>query len=168
MLELKQISVGEIFSFIKTCSACGERYETDVSFDNVLKEGNLKDYNNIPLTEAFSNDYNDYVDFDIDELDIDEYDKLTAYIDEHKTVFDFSTKCVCVHCRNEDNITLSTDHLVSNLSEDTLSNFYQTIASMVYYGHYSKLDIDSMLPFERNILLNILNEEIKKSNAGNI
>jgi hypothetical protein len=168
ILELRQISVGEVFSFIRKCSNCGEKYETDVSFENTIEEGNLEDFNNIQLEEAFSTDYNDYVDFDIDELNIDVYDALVEHINKNRTKFNFSAKSVCVHCKNINIINLSTEHLVANLSEDTLANFYQTIASMVYYGHYTKQDIDNMLPFERTILLNILNEEIKKANTRNI
>ena len=166
LLELRNGSVGEMFSFIKKCDKCHNNYETDVSFTETITEGNISDFKGIKITEAFSDDYNDYVDFDIDELDTAEYDKLTEYIDKNKTKFNFVAKSVCDHCGNVNYIKLTEKHLVENLSEDTLANFYQTIASMVYHGNYSKLDIDSMLPFERSIYLSLLNEEIKKSKPG--
>jgi hypothetical protein len=166
LLELKHASVGEVFSFIKKCDSCSENYEADVTFENVLNEGCLENYENIELTEAFSDDYNDYVDFEIDELDIDVYDKLIEHIDKYKTKFNFSTSSVCTHCKAQNKIILTKKHLVENLSEDTLSNFYHTISSMVYHGNYTKKDIDSMLPFERSIYLSLLNEEISKSDTG--
>jgi len=168
LLELRHISVGEVFSFIKKCESCGEKYELDIQFENVLKEGNLSSYKDFKLKEAFSNDYNDYVDFDIDELDIDIYDDLVNYIEEHKTKFNFTAESKCIHCGNINNVTLLKKHLIENLSEDTLTNFYHTIGSMVYHGHYSKLDIDSMLPFERSVYLSILNEELKKAEQGDM
>ena len=166
LLELRHASVGEVFSFVKKCDKCAEKYELDVTFDNVIQEGNLKNYKGFVINEAFSDEYEDYVDFDIDELDTDVYDDLVEYINKNKTKFNFTTTSYCVHCGNKSEVTLTLKHLVENLSEDTLSNFYQTISSMVYYGHYSKLDIDSMLPFERSIYLSLLNEELKKTNPG--
>lgn len=166
LLELRHGSVGEVFSFIKKCSQCKENYETDVSFNKVLHIGDLKNFKDFILTEAFSSDYNKYVDFDIDELDIDIYDELIDYIDNNKTHFNFSANSKCIHCNHINTINLTEKHLIDNLSEDTLPNFYQSIASMVYYGHYSKLDVDSMLPFERSVYLSLLNEEIKKANQG--
>jgi len=166
LLELRHISVSEVFSFVKTCDKCKEKSELDVTFENVLTVGNIKNWKDYQITEAFSNDYNKYVEFDIDELDLDEYDELTEYIDNNKTKFDFSRKIKCLHCKDETTMTLTSDHIIENLSEDTLANYYQTIASMVYYGHYSKLDIDSMIPFERSIYLSLLNEELKKSEEG--
>jgi len=166
LLELKNGSVGEVFSFIKKCDKCGNKYETNVSFNNVLKEGHLEDFKGIKLKEAFSDNYSDYTELDIDELDIDVYDELIKYIDNNKTYFDFITETKCEHCGYINKLKLTEKHLVENLSEDTLANFYQSISSMVYYGSYSKLDIDSMLPFERSIYLSLLNEEIKKSNPG--
>jgi len=168
LLELRNGSVGEVFSFIKKCDKCGEKYEAEVSFNNVIEEGTLSSYKGMKVTEAFSNDYNNYVDFDIDELDIDLYDELIKYIDDNKTKFNFKTMSKCDHCGYENEIEIKESHLVENLSDDTLSNFYQSISNMVYYGNYTKLDIDSMLPFERSIYLSLLNAEIKKAKPGEI
>ena len=38
---------------------------------------------------------------------------------------------------------------------------------MIYYGHYSKLDIDSMYPYERKILNGLLVEMFKDKNDNN-
>jgi hypothetical protein len=168
LLELRNGSVGEVFSFIKKCDKCNNNYEADVSFNNVITEGKLEKFEDIELYEAFSDNYQKYVDFNIDDLDIDVYDKLIDYIDKNKTKFNFITESKCIHCGHTNHIKLTEKHLVENLSEDTLANFYQSIASMVYYGHYTKLDIDSMLPFERSIYLSIVNEEIKKANQGGL
>ncbi len=164
LLEIRQISVSEVFSFIKTCNKCNKKSEINVTFDKVLSEGNLKPWKNYQINEAFSHDYNKYVDFDIDELDLNNYDELTKYIDDNKTKFNFNKNVQCIHCENIQEISLTINHIIENLSEDTLTNYYQSIASMVYYGHYSKIDIDSMIPFERSIYLSLLNEELKKYN----
>jgi len=163
LLELRNGSVGEAFPFIKKCSKCEKSYETEVQFTDVIKEGNLRDFKGFKLHEAFSTDYNDYVDFDIDELDVDIYDELTKYIDDNKTKFNFIASTKCDYCRHTNYIEITEKQLIENLSEDTLAGFYQSITNLVYHGKFSKLDIDSMLPFERSLYITLVNEEIKKS-----
>jgi len=162
LVELRNISVGETFSLIKKCNKCSEKFDFTISFEGI-EEGNLKPFNGINFKDALTDEYNDFVDFDIDELDIQEYDELINYIDENKTKFNFTSITTCPFCNTKNEVFLTDSLLGNNMSEDTLQNYYQTIANMIYHGHYSKLDIDSMLPFERSIYLSLLNEEIKKS-----
>ena len=50
------------------------------------------------------------------------------------------------------------------MSEDSAASMYQTYNDFVFHGKYSKLDIDSMYPFERTILISLLNKTIEEMN----
>ena len=159
LLNLKNISVGETFTFRCTCSECNKKYEEDFNFlDTVKNSGKIPDFNKIKITESFSDDYNDYVDFDIDELDVEEYDKLIEHIKKYKLQFNFKSDTTCPYCGNIASIELVEEDLVKGLSDDDLANFYKVISGMIYFGHFSLQDINQMIPFERSIYLGLLNK----------
>jgi hypothetical protein len=57
------------------------------------------------------------------------------------------------------------DFIIDNMSEETLSSIYKLYNDFVYGSKYTKQDIDTMYPFERQILISLLNktnEENKK------
>lgn len=163
ILQLKNISVGESFNFICTCNKCNRKYDFDGYFIDTLKDyKNIPNFKDIKITEAFSDDYSKYVDIDIDELDVMEYDSLVEHIEKHRNKFNFSNITVCPYCNNKGEVELDEKTLVSNLSEDTISNFYEVISGLVYFGNYSLSDINEMLPFERSIYLGMLNKQKSK------
>ncbi len=165
ILELRNISISEIFNFVVPCK-CKKKSEKEIKFDDCLVIGDIKYYEprpDIKLKNIVSENIYDFTDYDLDELEIDEFDGIEKYINDNRTRFNFSTKCNCDHCGAEINIELNTKTLLEGLSEDTAITFYKGISSLVYLGKYTKLDIDSMLPFERNVYLGLLNEQIKNN-----
>jgi len=172
LLNLKNISVGETFTFRCTCPSCDKKYEEEFAFlDTVVNGEKIPDFGDIKLVEAYSENPEDYVDFDIDELDVDVYDKLVEHIEKHKTRFNFKTKSTCPYCKNESNVGLSEENLVKSLSDDDIANFYKVISGMVYFGHYTLQDINQMIPFERSVYLGLLNqlkEEIDKKKKNKL
>jgi len=48
--------------------------------------------------------------------------------------------------------------------ESSLQNIYQYYNNMKYFGKYSIFEIDSMLPFEREIYLGMLSKTIDEQN----
>jgi hypothetical protein len=48
------------------------------------------------------------------------------------------------------------------LSHNTLANYYQTNFSLMQYHKYSLSDIETMVPWERDIYVNMLVEYLKK------
>lgn len=74
--------------------------------------------------------------------------------------------CKCPLCRNEIQVSLTKDFCLKALSEHDIASMYKTYHSLVING-FSKADIDSMLPFEREVqkgLIDKVIEEAKKSN----
>jgi hypothetical protein len=44
------------------------------------------------------------------------------------------------------------------MSEDSLMSIYQTYNDLTFFGKYTKQDIDTLYPFERTILISLLNK----------
>jgi len=63
-------------------------------------------------------------------------------------------------------VLLSIKDLNDYISEDTLNNIYQVTSDLIFFSHYTKADIDGMLPFERNIFIGILNKTKEKLNEA--
>jgi hypothetical protein len=51
------------------------------------------------------------------------------------------------------------------LSHNTLANYYQTNFSLMQHHKYSLSDIDGMIPWERDIYVNMLVDYIEKLKA---
>lgn len=48
------------------------------------------------------------------------------------------------------------------LSHDTLFNYYTTNFTMKYFHGYSAEELDGMIPWERDITINLLGQQLKK------
>lgn len=48
--------------------------------------------------------------------------------------------------------------------ESNLSTLYQYYSNMKYFGHYSIIEVDEMLPFEREIYFGLLSKTIEEQN----
>ena len=163
LLQLKNISVGETFSLICNCNECNKKYEEDSYFiDTIENTGIIPDFNDIVFKKEYHENINDYVDFDMDELDVNDYDIIQEHIDKYRTKFNFKFKTTCPFCNNESTLELTEKTLIENLSDDTIGNFYKVISSMVYFGNYTLTDINEMYPFERSIYLGLLDAQKKE------
>ena len=60
----------------------------------------------------------------------------------------------------------NTNFIIKAMSTESLGSMYNTYTNLTYFGHYTKLDIDSMYPFERTFLITNLNKLKEKENAN--
>ncbi len=51
-----------------------------------------------------------------------------------------------------------------SLCDDTLENRYKTNFHLMYHQKFSLEELENMIPFEREIYLMLLNEQIRKEN----
>jgi len=169
LILLRSISVGETYELKMKCNNCKKKFEFTSELSKIIQDSSLdKTFNGYEINDVISDDINDFVNFDTGEMDIDEYDELQDYINTHKVRFNLSTETICPYCETVNEVKFSEELILDNLSEDTIEFIYKTISSMIYYGNFSKKDIDSMFPFERSIYLGLLNTEIKKNQQKGI
>ena len=48
------------------------------------------------------------------------------------------------------------------MGHNTLENYYRTLWTMAYHHHFSIGDVEEMIPFERDIMIQLTMEHIKK------
>jgi hypothetical protein len=157
LYKIRAISVGDTIELKYICNSCGKPVETSLSINDIIEHGDLTTkYKELELKESFSDNISDYTDYNLEELDIDIYEQVEKFIEDNKVKFNFFKPTTCPICNNKNVIELNEKLLYENLSEDTLTSFYKCIDDMTFHGGYTKLCIDSMLPFERSILYNLL------------
>lgn len=164
LYKLREISVGENINIRYKCSGCKKTTETAFSVVDVIEGDGVKNFDDIDLFEAYSEEPEDYfINKEIiEELDVNKYDEVIGYILKNKVNFNFSKKCSCVMCGYEDLIRIDKPKfLLDNMSESDISTIYRVTSELIFNSHYTKQDIDGMLPFEREVFIGLLNQHIE-------
>ena len=169
LYKLREISVGESIEVTLTCPHCHTPMSVDVPITNILRQRTLehpeiKDLHRLPkdetdfLTNFVTND----------EMPLQTYEYLYQHVSETQTLLDFNSKCKCLACKQEILVNLDRPKFIAKmLSEDSLISLYKTYDALIFHGHWAKSDIDNLLPFERGIFLNLLQEALEKRAKGN-
>lgn len=190
LLKLRGISVGEEIPVSDTCPHCGQPDDFNLNLENLIQNGTVepifeRDDYKIILKDTFidSSEMIDYIysiNFNdqnlinsedillfIDNMSPEDYDSLNEVINNFKVTFNFYNYIKCIKCGEEIKRKMESPLFISSImTEDSLLSFYTTISDMVYYGKYTKQDIDSMFPFERNVLYGMLKTKIDEYNQA--
>lgn len=159
--KYREISISETVALKFQCPHCGTMCDNDVKITDLYLPAEE------PLKSIHDNMNGTGTVNISDDADIETYMQACKDIDKHIGHFDFTKPCVCLKCKNEVNVQLSDPSFVlDNMSEKSIQGIYDQYNSLIYFGHYSKLDIDSMYPFERDVLLGILQKTIKELNKN--
>lgn len=176
LLKCRELSVGNTISFNFTCKKCNAVNNTvsnvDSFFVNRVESSIHKNHpnNNLKIKEQFkdlsdkSNNVEDYLeisDNDLDEMDSIEYEDIYDEVKNNTMVFKNDIIGYC-GCGNNIPIKLTDRFIVENMSEDTIASLYKTYSDLVYFGNYSKKDIDTIIPFERSLFVGMLNSTKKE------
>lgn len=162
LFNLRAISIGEGIECKFKCNNCKQVNDTVMDISDII-EGVTSDEINDCYEELTDDTLHKFVNVDVDDLSLEEYDELFSFVDEKRVKFNFIRKIKCLKCGSDTSFDVSDNkYIIESLSEDSLMSIYQTVADLVYYGKYSKLDVDSMLPFERTIFVGLLNKTTEK------
>jgi len=194
LYQLRAISIGETVTVKNFCPSCTKPFDLDLEIGNFLeyKEDREKylqineyklyfkeAYNSNKSFENFFwkieniiNSTNtidkDEITFFIDNLDIENDIIIEEFVKSNSSVFKFESKKSCPYCKYEFVVPMEDPtFVVSTLSEDSLVSLYKSISNLVFYGHYSKTDIDTMIPFERGIFVSLLESTLKEIKEAN-
>ena len=162
--KMREISVSEELALTCKCPQCGTPQQFDVDIRGMIippKEHNPDVIDN--YKEFDEKEIKDYTNMDIDEMDLDEYESFKEKIKNSICTFNFNREVTCGACRNKFLINLRDQKICLNsLINESFKSIYRTYNDLIYYSHYTKQDIDSMYPFERDIFKGILLETMKK------
>jgi len=158
LLKLRAISVGEEIPIKFICDNCNKPIESVLNISNIHKNGKKSDKVKDIYEDLTEDNFHKFVDTNVDELELDEYDKLYELVEESIVKFNFNLPCMCSLCGNKQYFDISdSKYIIDNMSEDTLMSLYKTYNDLIFFSHYTKQDVDSMLPFERSIFIGLLN-----------
>lgn len=157
LYKFRIISIGDEIPVKYKCKECDSPNEVGLSIADITKDGD----NDPEITDLFKpvteDNLHEFVNVDVDELDLDEFDELLERVKASITKFEFIRKSNCLTCKKPNYIDVE-NNVIEYMSEDTIMSLYQTYNDLTYFGKYSKLDIDSLYPFERTILIGLLNK----------
>jgi len=161
LYKYRAISVGEEIHLNFTCAHCKTHSENVINVENVVIGTSKSTAENIKDMFCVVTDDNitDFIDCDVDDMDLDEYEEFTDKLKESVTRFDFEKPIICQQCTKTNTISIDDpEFIIGNMSDETLNTLYQTYNDLVFYGKYSKLDVDSFYPFERTIFVSLLSK----------
>jgi hypothetical protein len=174
LYKLRVISVGDDINVKYKCK-CGKANESvlNIPFPKDKKiESTYKKFNlNINLKNMVGKfeDVVNHVDIseeELDEMDLNIYEDLEQHIKNNFVNIDLTANAKCFSCGHLTSFNISDEKsIIESLSEDSLMSLYMCISDMIYYSHYNKSDIDTMLPFERTIFYELLLKTKKENNS---
>ena len=160
LYKYREISLGDEVDVKFKCDKCGQGGDGTLQASEFAKPGKLNDPDvkklNIPVLDST---LRMFVDFDVDDLDITEFESLKKRVQDNQVSFDFIRSVKCMKCGTPKKFDLSSlEYIIEIMSDDTLMTMYKSYNFLIYFGHYSKEGIDSMYPFERSIFIGLLNK----------
>lgn len=169
LYKFREISVGDEINVKFKCTYCKAPNETSISCTDLIQNNHLDPDIKILDDEVTDDNIREFLYIEqeeIDNLDLDEYEKLLDRIKRNQVKYNFVKKCSCLKCKSENSFYIGDiKYIIESLSEDTLMSMYRTYNDMCMFGNYNKRDIDSLYPFERTILIGLINktrEDMKK------
>jgi hypothetical protein len=168
LYKIREISVGAEVNLKFKCKHCNSDNENSINIEDIVQSSKISN-NKIKdqFKELTDDNINQYLLLDIDELDIDEYEAIEQEVKDSVTKFNFRKPATCQKCSKVSFIRISAPSFVLDImSEDSLISLYQTYNDLIFFGKYTKLDIDSLYPFERTIFVSLLNKSREDINHG--
>jgi len=166
LYRFREISIGDEINTKFECIHCKKANEAPVNISNIIESANIKNEHIIDCFKELTHDnFQDFVDINLEELDVDEYEDLYEETYNSITKFNFRKEIRCNLCGESNYTDISAPKfIIDNMSEDSVMSLYQTYNDLNYYGNYTKQDIDTLLPFERFILISLLNKSKEEIN----
>lgn len=164
LFKLREISVSDLIETTKSCEHCKfmDLYNIEIQefFNLNYKSSEIED---LPLG-LFTKNEDVISKKKSNKLILKDYILLEKEIFKQSSeVFKLSVERKCKKCNNINIIWINPKQILSKSSHSKIFKEYTDIS---YYTHNSKLDIDSMYPFHREVVINLINEKLKTQPKG--
>jgi hypothetical protein len=167
LYKYREMSISENINIKFTCPHCGQILDNTIPIKDILVPPKIVvDYVKDPLRFVKPSDAVDLI--TNDDLEFSELKKIQENISDYVTTFNFKRDARCLICGKPSKVDLfNPKFCLDNMSEKSLGGLYSMINQMTHYSHYTYSDIMKMYPFERDILMGLLTDTIKKENPKN-
>lgn len=165
LYRYREISISDTIAIKFTCPHCGQVLDNTINISNIIKPPKkTAPYVKDPLRFVNPDDAVNIV--TDDELEFSKLKEIGENINDYVTTFDFSRGSKCLVCGKPVNVNLfNPKFCLENMSEKSLAGLYKMINQMTHFSHYTYNDIINMYPFERDILMGLLEDTVKKENG---
>ena len=162
LYKYREISIGDEITMKFKCSHCKQPnegvIECKIFIENEEINHKYKQLDEIPNDENLHLFVN-MTEEELENLDLDEYENLLKDVENSQIKYNFTKSCKCIKCKKDNIFDISNiKYILESLSEDTIMSIYRTYNDMCMFGNYNKKDIDSLYPFERTILIGLINK----------
>ena len=162
LYKYREISIGDEITMKFKCSHCKQPNEgiidCKIFIENEEINHKYKQLDEIPNDENLHLFVN-MTKEELENLDLDEYENLLKDVENSQIKYNFTKSCKCIKCKKDNIFDISNiKYILESLSEDTIMSIYRTYNDMCMFGNYNKKDIDSLYPFERTILIGLINK----------
>jgi hypothetical protein len=158
LFKLRDISVSDTFNLIVHCEHCAAINDVTVETTNFLDENTLE-FKGVTIPFGFYNSVEDLLsDEEIDKLTWAEYGDLENILLEGN----FKTKphkIPCRKCKGDMTIIIDIREL---FSKSSIKRIYQEYTDISMYSNNGFNDIDSMYPYEREVMASLITQNLQK------
>lgn len=161
--KIREISLGNEVNIKYTCDnvACKQVIETTLNASDFIVQGTRNDPKILKLREEVTDDtLHKFVNIpqeSLDDLALDRYEELLKIVRENQQSINFIRESTCPACKAKKAFDMSSlEYILDSLSDENLGSIYRVYSHLIYFGNYTKQDIDNMYPFERTIFVGLL------------
>lgn len=181
LLRIREISSGSDCIVKYKCPKCNHYSESLIYLNDMLdfslwdkvdkfRDVKLKDDANLQLlSDCHILQSLNYVN-DCEEFDgfnrIDEIKDLAISLKARIPKFQNEKTCKCLFCGFESLVNIDRNFVLQSMSNHSISSMYQAYNKLVING-FTKQDVDSMLPFEREVHLGLIDKYIEDQKNRN-
>lgn len=186
LLKVREISNGGDCHLKYKCPKCNRVTESIIMLEDMLdfslfdkierfrdaKLKDLGDLKSLELEEIKMSEVFDYFEQKPELKDLEDVKDLTLSLKARFPKFKHNLTSRCILCDFENLVNVDRQFVVKSLSTHSIAAMYQVYHKLVING-FTKLDVDSMLPFEREIQSGLIDQAVQnlkpargEANAG--
>ena len=160
LYKYREISIGDEVDIKFKCDKCSQAQDSTLSIADFIIPSERSDDDVKKLNkEVNDNTLQEFVQINVDDLDIENYEDLKERVKKNQIEFNFIKEAKCIKCGSYKKFDMSSaSYIIEIMSDDSLMTLYKIYNHLIFFGQYTKQDIDSMYPFERSIFVGLLNK----------
>lgn len=177
LLKVREISNGGDCLLKYKCPKCKQVTESVIMLEDMLdfslfvkierfRDAKLKDLNELNLQDPESIKMSDVFDYfeqrpELKNMqDLEDVKDLALSLKARFPKFKHTMTSQCILCGFENLVDVNRQFVIKSLSTHSIAAMYQVYHKLVING-FTKLDVDSMLPFEREIQSGLIDQAVQ-------
>jgi len=155
IFKLREISVADLIEITHTCKNCGYQDFFNLSIPKMFFKDLVEDYKIIEDIDELDEDF-------INNKSLTEYNELENNIDEtNRKIFDPICELFCKKCGTGFRTKPEVPNIISKYP---IKNIFEQYLDISTFTNMTKRDTDTMIPYEREIFLGLI--QVKEDKKG--